>query len=116
MKQSAMWILMMVAGIALAGCDKEPAAGAAGAAGTAGTAGAAGAAGAAGGLPEACEAYLKRATACYDKAGTAAAQMKQSMEQVRAGWKAVPDPSQLEASCKIANEQFAQTATALGCE
>lgn len=107
MKQSAMWILMMVAGIALAGCDKEPAAGTAGTAGTAG---------AAGGLPEACEAYLKRATACYDKAGTAAAQMKQSMEQVRAGWKAVPDPSQLEASCKVANEQFAQTATALGCE
>ena len=99
MKQFATWMLILAAGAALAGCDKNDGA----------------ATSAAGGLPEACEAYLKRAEACYDKAGAAAAQMKQGMEQVRAGWKAVPDPSQLEASCKAADEQFTRTAQALGC-
>lgn len=67
-------------------------------------------------LPPACEAYLARATACYDKAGAAGGQMKQGMEQVRAGWKAMPDKSQLEAACKAADQQFAQTAAALGCQ
>ena len=92
-------IAILALGAALAGCDKNDGA----------------ATSAAGGLPEACEAYLQRAEACYDKAGAAAAQMKQSLEQVRAGWKALPDSSQLEASCKAAETQFAQTATALGC-
>ncbi len=100
MKQFAKWMLIIAAGVALAGCEKNDGA----------------ATSAAGGLPEACEAYLKRATACYDKAGAAAAQMKQGMEQVRAGWKAVPDQSQLELACKAADEQFTQTVASLGCE
>ncbi len=100
MQQKATWIMVMLAGAALSACGKQDGA----------------ATSAAGGLPEACEAYLKRAEACYDKAGAAAAQMKQGLEQVRAGWKAVPDQSQLEVACKAANDQFAQTATALGCE
>jgi hypothetical protein len=93
MKLSATWTVMIAAGVALSGCG-----------------------GASDELPAACEAYLTRATACYDKAGAAAGQMKQGMEQVRAGWKAMPDKSQLEAACKAADEQFAQTATALGCQ
>ena len=67
-------------------------------------------------LPASCEAYLARAAACYDKAGAAAAPMKQSLEQVRAGWKSLPDPSQMDAACKAAEAQFAATAKSLGCE
>ena len=68
------------------------------------------------GLPAACDAYLARAAACYDKAGAAAAPVKQSLEQVREGWNSLPDPSQLEASCKAAEAQFAATAKSLGCD
>lgn len=75
---------------------------------------------AASGLPEACEAYLTRATACYEKAASANAaavdQMKQGLEQVRTQWNAVPDKSQLGAACTMANDQFAQTVTMLKCE
>lgn len=75
---------------------------------------------AASGLPEACEAYLTRAAACYEKAASANAaavdQMKQGLEQVRTQWNAVPDKSQLGAACTMANDQFAQTVTMLKCE
>jgi hypothetical protein len=94
------WMWVFVAGAALSGCGEKDGA----------------ATSAAGGLPAACEAYLKRATACYDKAGAASAQMRQSLDQVREGWKAVPDQGQLEAACKAADAQFSQTVTALGCE
>ena len=67
-------------------------------------------------LPASCEAYLARASACYDKAGAAAEPMKQSLEQVRAGWKSLPDPSQLDAACKAADTQFAATARTMGCD
>lgn len=74
----------------------------------------------AGDLPEACEAYLARAAACYEKAASANAaavdQMKQGLEQVRTQWNAVPDKSQLGAACTMANDQFAQTVTMLKCE
>ena len=75
---------------------------------------------AASGLPEACEAYLKRAAACYEKAaaanGAVVEQMKQGLEQVRTQWNAVPDKSQLGSACTMANDQFAQTVSMLGCE
>ena len=73
-----------------------------------------------GGLPEACEAYLKRAAACYEKAaaanGAAVEQMKQGLEQVRTQWNAVPDKSQLGSACTMANDQFTQTVSMLKCE
>ena len=75
---------------------------------------------AAGALPEACEAYLKRAAACYEKAaaanGAAVEQMKQGLEQVRTQWNAVPDKSQLGSACTMANDQFTQTVSMLKCE
>lgn len=67
-------------------------------------------------LPAACESYLARANACYDKAGPGAAAMKQGLEQMRAGWKALPDPQQMEAACKAADAQFAAMTASLGCE
>lgn len=75
---------------------------------------------AAGALPEACEAYLKRAAACYEKAAAtnaaAVEQMKQGLEQVRTQWNAVPDKSQLGSACTMANDQFTQTVSMLKCE
>jgi len=94
------WMWVFAAGAVLAGCAEKDGA----------------ATSAASGLPAACEAYLARATACYDKAGAAGEQMRQGMQQVREGWKAIPDQGQLEAACKTADQQFSQTATALGCE
>ena len=94
------WMWVFAAAVALTGCGENDGA----------------ATSAAGGLPAACETYLKRAEACYDKAGAAGEQMRQGMQQVRKGWEAIPDPGQLEAACKAADAQFSQTVTALGCE
>jgi hypothetical protein len=94
------WMWVFAAAVALSACSGNDGA----------------ATGAAGGLPDACEAYLKRASACYDKAGAAGEQMRQGMEQVREGWKAIPDQGQLEAACKAADAQFSQTVAALKCE
>lgn len=73
-----------------------------------------------GGLPAECEAYLKRAEACYAKAASANAaavdQMRQGLDQVRTQWNAVPDKSQLGEACKMAESQFAQTVAMLKCE
>ena len=71
-------------------------------------------------LPAECDAYLKRAEACYAKAASANAaavtQMQQGLEQVRTQWNAVPDKSQLGEACKMADTQFAQTVAMLKCE
>jgi len=70
------------------------------------------------GLPQACEDYLNRAKACFDKSSgnAAAAAFQQGVEQVRAQWDQVADKSALETACKAANDQFGQTASILKCE
>lgn len=70
------------------------------------------------GLPQACEDYLARAKACFDKAGAngAAAAFQQGVDQVKASWDQVADKSSLSTACQAANDQFAQTASMLKCE
>ena len=70
------------------------------------------------GLPQVCEDYLARAKACFDKAGGngSASAFQQGVDQVKAQWDQVADKSALEAGCKAANDQFAQTASILKCE
>ena len=70
------------------------------------------------GLPQVCEEYLTRAKACFDKAGgnASAAAFQQGVDQVKGQWEQVADKSALEAGCKAANDQFAQTASILKCE
>lgn len=69
-------------------------------------------------LPQACEDYLTRAQACFDKASNnaAAAALKQAFDSTRASWESAPDKSVLADACKMANDQFAQTAATLKCE
>lgn len=75
---------------------------------------------AASGLPAECDAYLNRAMTCYEKSaatnGAVVEQMKKALDDVRTQWAAVPDKSQLGQACKMADEQFAQTASMLKCE
>ncbi|MBB4866522.1 membrane-bound lytic murein transglycosylase B [Pseudomonas nitritireducens] len=67
-------------------------------------------------LPKECDDYVARVKACVTKAGGAAAQFDQALEQSKAQWNAVSDKSQLVAGCKAANDQFGQMAAALKCE
>ena len=104
---------------ALTACKKEEAAPAADAAATApADAAAVAAAPAASGLPQECEDYLNRAKACFAKSGgnAAAAAFQQGIDQSKAQWEALADKTSLVASCKAANDQFAQVVTALKCE
>jgi hypothetical protein len=66
-------------------------------------------------LPAACEAYFKRAEACFTKAGGGGEAMKSAFGQSRAQLAQVP-ADQMEMGCKAANDAFAQTAAALKCE
>lgn len=69
------------------------------------------------GLPQACEAYLTRAKACFDKSNPqTAAAFQQGVDQAKAQWATMQDKTALEAGCKSANDQFAQVASALKCE
>ncbi|TDK28637.1 hypothetical protein E2F46_01785 [Luteimonas aestuarii] len=69
------------------------------------------------GLPQACEDYLSRAKACFAKANPQmAAAFQDGIDQSKAQWDAMTDRAGLEAACKMANDQFAQTASALACE
>lgn len=110
---------------ALAACKKEEAAPAADAAApatdaaaTPAEAAATAAAPVASGLPQECEEYLNRAKACFAKSGgnAAAAAFQQGIDQSKAQWDAMADKSSLVASCKSANDQFAQVVAALKCE
>lgn len=106
---------------ALTACKKEEAAPAADAAAPAAApadAAAVAAAPAASGLPQECEDYLNRAKACFAKSGgnAAAAAFQQGIDQSKAQWEAVADKTSLVASCKAANDQFAQVVAALKCE
>jgi curli biogenesis system outer membrane secretion channel CsgG len=67
-------------------------------------------------LPKECDDYIARVKACVTKAGGAAAQFEQALEQSKAQWNAVADKSQLVAGCKAANDQFGQMAATLKCE
>jgi hypothetical protein len=69
------------------------------------------------GLPQACEAYLTRAKACFDKSNPqTAAAFQQGVDQAKAQWATMQDKTALEAGCKSANDQFAQVVSALKCE
>jgi len=69
------------------------------------------------GLPQACEAYLTRAKACFDKSNPqTAAAFQQGVDQAKAQWATMQDKTALEAGCKQANDQFAQVVSALKCE
>ena len=75
------------------------------------------AAGIGSGLPQACEAYLTRAKACFDKSNPqTAAAFQQGVDQAKAQWATMQDKTALEAGCKQANDQFAQVVSALKCE
>ena len=69
-------------------------------------------------LPQACEDYIQRAQACFDKSAgnVAMAAIKQSFDSVRAEWDKVPNKEVLGDACKLANDNFAQTASMLKCE
>ncbi|HZF98064.1 MAG TPA: DUF5339 domain-containing protein [Pseudoxanthomonas sp.] len=66
-------------------------------------------------LPPACEAYFKRAEACFTKAGAGGEAMKSAFEQSRSQMATMP-AAQMEAGCTAANDAFAQTAAAMKCE
>ena len=66
-------------------------------------------------LPPACEAYFKRAEACFTKAGAGGEAMKTAFEQSRSQMATMP-AAQMEAGCTAANDAFAQTAAAMKCE
>ena len=66
-------------------------------------------------VPAECETYFKRAQACFEKAGANGAMMKTAFDQSREQMSKVP-ADQMAAACKMANDQFAQTAAALKCE
>lgn len=69
------------------------------------------------GLPQACEAYLTRAKACFEKSNPqTAAAFQQGVDQAKAQWATMHDKTALEAGCTSANDQFAQVASALKCE
>lgn len=75
------------------------------------------AAGIGAGLPQACEAYLTRAKACFDKSNPqTAAAFQQGVDQAKAQWASMQDKTALETGCKQANDQFAQVVSALKCE
>ncbi len=106
---------------ALAACKKEeaaPAPAAEAATPAAEAAAPADAAPVASNLPQACEDYLTRAQACFDKSSgnAASAALKQAFDTTRASWESAADKSVLGDACKMANDQFAQTATMLKCE
>ncbi|WP_162407513.1 DUF5339 domain-containing protein [Pseudoxanthomonas jiangsuensis] len=69
-------------------------------------------------LPQACEDYLARAKACFEKSGgnASAAAFQQGVDQARAQWESLSDKSGLEVACKTANDSFSQTAAMLKCE
>jgi hypothetical protein len=69
-------------------------------------------------LPQACDDYIQRAQACFDKSAgnVAMAAIKQSFDSVRAEWDKVPNKEVLGDACKLANDNFAQTAAMLKCE
>ena len=69
-------------------------------------------------LPQECEDYLARTQACFAQSSgnAAAAAFQQGVDQTRAASDAVADKSTLAAGCKMANDQFAQTAAMLKCE
>lgn len=68
--------------------------------------------------PEECTKYFETVNACVNKLSgdnpAVADQFKQAMEQSREAWKNV-DKSQLAAMCKQADDQFKQSASAMGC-
>lgn len=69
------------------------------------------------GLPQACEAYLSRAKACFDNSNPqTAAAFQRGVDQAKAQWATMQDKTALEAACKSANDQFAQVVSALKCE
>ena len=71
------------------------------------------------GAPKECQEYINRFKACLDKANPQmAAQFKTQLEQAETQWANV-DAAGAEAaanSCKQANDQFAQIASAMSCE
>ncbi|MDA7415696.1 hypothetical protein PGB34_04910 [Xenophilus arseniciresistens] len=68
-------------------------------------------------LPQECQDYLNKVSACVSKqSGAAADAMKASMEQTRSAWAAYgADKAQLGAACKTASDNFAAQATAMKC-
>lgn len=108
-------VLVVLMGVALAGCGDKAATPAATPAAPAKAA----AAPAAGALPAECEAYFKTVTACVEKAGGSnpgVAMFKDQMEKSKAEWAALPDKSSLGPTCKQMDDMFKQqSAPAMKC-
>jgi len=68
-------------------------------------------------LPQSCQDYLNKAKACFAKASgnAAAAAFQRTLDQTKAQWETLSDKRGLDAACKAANDQFAQTAAVLKC-
>ena len=68
-------------------------------------------------LPQECQAYLEKVSACVAKqSGAAADAMKTSVEQAKAAWASYgADQAQLSAACKASSDAFAAQAAAMKC-
>lgn len=68
-------------------------------------------------LPQECNDYLEKVSACVSKqSGAAADAIKSSMAQTKASWAAMgADKAALGAACKAASDNFATQATAMKC-
>ncbi|HLM53039.1 MAG TPA: DUF5339 family protein [Pseudoxanthomonas sp.] len=66
-------------------------------------------------LPAVCEAYIKRAEACFAKAGSGADALRSEFEKGRAQMATMP-AAEMEAGCALSDYAFAQVAATLKCE
>lgn len=70
-------------------------------------------------IPAECNAYLNRVAACSAKLAkgnpAAAEQMRQTAEQTRTTWRAIPNQTALAAACKEVDTGFAAQEAAMGC-
>ncbi|MDM0043318.1 DUF5339 family protein [Variovorax dokdonensis] len=67
-------------------------------------------------LPQECQDYLAKVSACVSKqSGPAADAMKTAMEQAKSSWAAMGAKEQIGAACKAASDAFAAQASAMQC-